>query len=74
MEETNKTQEQPAPESNPQTIDSNQDQWNYYNMVNAVEPEKKKHSGTNQTPAKKYQRKKNKARRVQKHSRKMNRK
>ncbi len=56
------------------STDTAQQQWDYYNMVNAVEPEHKKRTGTNQTPAKKLERKKRKARKVQRASRKTNRK
>lgn len=54
--------------------DTSQQQWDYYNMVNATEPDHKKRTGTNQTPAKKLERKKRKARKVQRASRKLNRK
>lgn len=54
--------------------DTSQQQWDYYNMVNATEPDHKKRTGTNQTPAKKLERKKRKARKVQRASRKINRK
>lgn len=63
-----------APENNtPKTEDPNK-QWDYFNMVNSTEPEKKKRTGTNQTPARKNIRKKHKARRVQCASRRANRK
>lgn len=48
--------------------------WKYHNMVQAVEPDHKHRTGTNQTPAKKAERKKRKARKVQRSSRKTNRK
>lgn len=61
----------PKPET---TEHSSDDLWNYYNLVNATEPQHKKRTGTNQTPAKKHERKKHKARRTQRASRKTNRK
>ena len=54
--------------------DTSSEQWDYYNMVNSVEPDHRKRTGTNQTPAKKQERKKKKARRIQRASRKINRK
>ena len=53
---------------------SSDDLWNYHNMVQSVEPDHKKHTGTNKTPAKKLERKKRKARKTQRASRKTNRK
>ena len=61
----------PKPET---TEPSSDDLWNYHNMVQSVEPDHKKRTGTNQTPAKKLERKKRKARKVQRASRKTNRK
>ena len=61
----------PKPET---TEPSSDDLWNYHNMVQSVEPDHKKHTGTNQTPAKKFKRKKRKARKTQRASRKTNRK
>ncbi len=56
------------------TSTSTEELWNYHNMVQSVEPDHKKRTGTNQTPAKKLERKKRKARKVQRASRKTNRK
>ena len=56
------------------TEDTSKEQWDYYNQVMSVEPDHKKHTGTNQTPAKKLERKKRKARKAQRASRKRNRK
>ena len=59
----------------PETTEPSSDElWNYHNMVQSVEPDHKKHPGTNQTPAKKFKRKKRKARKTQRASRKTNRK
>lgn len=64
----------PQTENVEATSATTEDIWNYHNMVQAVEPDHKKRTGTNQTPAKKLERKKRKARKVQRASRKTNRK
>jgi hypothetical protein len=64
----------PQPAEVENTSASTEELWNYHNMVQAVEPDHKKRTGTNQTPAKKLERKKRKARKVQRASRKLNRK
>lgn len=66
--------ETPQPTEVESTSVSTEELWNYHNMVQAVEPDHKKRTGTNQTPAKKLERKKRKARKVQRASRKINRK
>ena len=66
--------ETPQPQNVESTPASTEDLWNYHNMVQAVEPDHKHRTGTNQTPAKKLERKKRKARKVQRASRKTNRK
>ena len=66
--------ETPQPAEVESTSASTEELWNYHNMVQAVEPDHKKRTGTNQTPAKKLERKKRKARKVQRTSRKINRK
>ena len=66
--------ETPKPAEVESASASTEELWNYHNMVQAVEPDHKKRTGTNQTPAKKLERKKRKARKVQRASRKTNRK
>ena len=77
--ENNKNNEEFKPEETQQppkdtNVSNAEDVWNYYNQVQAVEPDHKKRTGTNQTPAKKLERKKRKERKVQRASRKTNRK
>lgn len=62
----------PQPEQ--QQAQTQDDLWNYHNMVQAVTPSRKKRTGTNLSPANKLKGKKKKARKVQRNSRKINRK
>lgn len=71
---TNNTIKTPRPTEVKSTSASIEDLWNYHNMVQAIEPDHKKRTGTNQTPPKKLERKKRKARKTQRASRKINRK